>query len=137
MQQALIDALETKFADSTAWADVGGRVFYRKATSPAYPRIVYSFISANPDNVFARKGESVLMQVDIFTADSAGDDFANTIYADTRSLLDDWEVTVAGTGKFEFTWENTVSLSEDVDVGDGTVGISHIAVDYSVSFQAT
>lgn len=132
----MIDSLKTKFLDSTVSNDVGGRVYYRKATDNEFPRIVYSIITGNPDNVFARKGENTLLQVDIFTADSAGDDFAKTVYTDLRALLDDWKVTVAGVGSYEFTWQNMVEVSEEVAVSDGTTGILHRAVDYEVTFQA-
>jgi hypothetical protein len=135
--QQLIDAIKAKFLDSTVYNDVGGRVEYRKSTYTDYPRIIYSIITSSPDNVFARKGESVLVQVDIFSADSVGDDLMNTIYSDLRTLLDNWQTTIAGYGKLEFTWQNTVSLSEDIEVGDGSIGVNHIAVDYEVTYQAT
>jgi hypothetical protein len=134
--QTLIDNINTKFLDSAAYNDVGGRVFYRKATNPDYPRIVYSIITANPDNVFQRKGESVLMQFDIFGADSAGDAAVNTIYADLRTLLDDWQITIAGYGTIQFTWQNTVTISEDIVLEDGSSGVVHIAVDYEITYQA-
>ena len=134
--QALIDAIATKFLDSTVSSDVGGRVTYRKATSPDYPRIVYSIIAANPDNVFQRKGERVSMQFDIFAADSAGETAVNTIYNDLRTLLDDWQTTISGYGTVLFTWENMVTLSEDIVLDDGSSGVTHIAVDYSADLLA-
>lgn len=134
---SLIAAIESRFSTSAASSDVGGRVYYRKSPDNEFPRIVYSFITTNPDNVFARKGESVLVQVDIFTVDSEDDTLMDTIYTDLRMLLDDWNVTVASVGSFEFTWQNMIEISEDVAVDDGSSGILHRAVDYQVDYQMT
>ena len=137
--QEFLAALQSKFLDSPPYVSVGGRVSYRKSTTSEYPRIVYSFISTNPDNVFARKGENTLMQFDIFATDSTQDSIdtiADTISSQLRTLLDDWRFTIAGVGTFEFTWANTLVLSEDVLLDDGSNGLVHIIVEYEVDYQA-
>jgi len=133
--QDLLDAISLKFVDSAVSADVGGRVYYRKAPVNEYPRLVYSFVSTAPDNVFAKKGESALMQFDLFFPDSLGEAVLTTAYQDLRTLLDDCQLTVTGYGLVEFTWQNTVTLSEDVELPDGSDSLTHMAIDYQLDTQ--
>ena len=134
--QALLDAIVAKLLDSAIYNDVGGRVYYRKAPVNEYPRLVYSFITETPDNVFTKKGESNLMQFDLFFPDSLGEAVLTTAYQDLRTLMDNCQLTVSGYGLVQFTWQNTVPLDEEVDaLPDGSTGLAHRAVDYQIDIQ--
>jgi hypothetical protein len=136
--QLLKQAIDTKLLDSAIFNDCGGRCYYNIAGTTDYPRLVYSRISGTPDNVFAKTGESVLLQFDLFSMQSAGDTEILTMETDLKSLLDDCTLTITGKVCVGFTRQNIVGpLTEDVSaLGDGTSLVNHTAIDYQVDYQS-
>ena len=131
-------AIEALALDSAIWNDVGGRFYYQSAGSPDYPRVVFSRISGVPDNVFVKKGESVLIQFDLYSAKSAGITQIETMETDLMALFDDCSLDLAGNTLYGFTRQNTISIEEEVDaLPDGTTTVVHIAIDYEANYQAT
>lgn len=131
-------AIDAKLFDSTIYNDVQGRCYYQTANSPDYPRLVYSRVSSIPDNVFAKKGESVLIQFDLYSMQSAGDQEILTMEQDLIALFDDCTLTLTGKNLVGFQRQNTVSMVEDLSaLGDGTVLVNHTAIDYEAVYQAT
>ncbi len=134
----LKNAIDLKLLDSAVYWTVGGRVFYNTAPTDDYPRIVYSRVSGVPDNAFAKTGESVLLQFDLFSMQSAGDTEILTMESQLKALLDDCTLTISGQLCVGFTRENTVDMVEDLSaLQDGSSLIAHVAIDYECVYQAT
>lgn len=131
--------IETKIAGSAIETDCGGRVYYLEADTPDYPRLVFSSVSNVPDNVFAKKGESVLIQFDLFSMKSAGKAEIETMKVDLCALFDDCTLTLTGHTLCQFTRENVIGpLTEDVSaLQDGSSIIFHTIVEYTVDYQDT
>jgi hypothetical protein len=130
---ALFDALEAKFLNSALYNDAGGRVYLDQADTPDYPRVVYSVITAPKEKTFTEQYTNVLLQVDLFSARSAGKAVMTTMYNDLVALLDDKLMDITG---YTLVWmreENLVPLTEEVDaLPDGTTSILHWAVDWEI-----
>jgi len=136
--QALLTAIASKLTDSAIFNDVGGRCYYDSADSPDTPYLVYSIISGTPDNVFAKAGESVLMQFDLFSPRSTGTAVMTTMYADLTALLDDCSLTITGKTCVGFRRMNLITLVEDSSaLQDGTNLMNHWAIDYEIVYQTT
>lgn len=131
--QALIDAIVNKLAGSTISDDVGGRCYYDTADSQDTPYLVYSIVSAVPDKTFSEHDYDVLIQVDLFSALSAGKTQITTMYADLISLLDECSLTITG---YALVWcreANLVTMVEDLSaLQDGTNILNHWAIDFEV-----
>ena len=131
-------AIDAKLLDSTIYNDCQGRCYYQTANSPDYPRLVYSRVSGVPDNAFAKKGESVLIQFDLYSMQSAGDQEILTMETDLIALFDDCTLTLTGKNLVGFQRQNTVSMVEDLSaLNDGTMMVNHTAIDYEAVYQAT
>jgi hypothetical protein len=131
--------IETKLAGSAIESDVGGRWYYLEADSDDYPRLVFSGVSNVPDNVFAKKGESVLVQFDLFSMKSAGKAEIETMKVDTIALFDDCTLTLTGHTLCQFTRTNILGpMTEDLSaLQDGSSIIYHTIVEYNVDYQVT
>ena len=130
-------AIETKFSGSAIEADVGGRVFFNSAPDSEYPRVVFSRVSGVPDNVFAKTGESVLVQFDLFSMKSAGVAEIETMETDLKALFDDCTLTLTGKVLAKFARQNTVSMEEEVPaLPDGSTTVVHVAIEYEADYQA-
>lgn len=132
--QALIDAINTKFLDSTIGSDVGGRCYYDTADAGSgTPYLVYSIVSAVPDRTFSELYHDVIIQVDLFSALSAGKTEITTMYSDLIALLDECALSITG---YTLVWcreTNLITLVEDMSaLQDGTSIMNHWAVDFEV-----
>lgn len=132
-------AIESKALDTAIYNDVGGRFNYEDDASTDYPRVVFSRVSGVPDNAFAKTGESVLLQFDLFSMVSAGIAEIETMETDTMALFDDCTLTLTGRLLCKFMRTNTIGpLKEDISaLQDGTSMIFHTIVEYEVDYQAT
>lgn len=132
-------AIETKALDSAIYNDVGGRFYYLEADSDGYPRVVFSSASNVPDNAFAKKGESVLVQFDLFSMKSAGKSEIETMKVDLCALFDDCTLTLTGHTLCQFTRTSILGpMTEDVSaLQDGSSIIYHTIVEYNVDYQVT
>ena len=132
-------AIDTHFLDSAIYNDTQGRCYYATASSPDYPRVVYSRVSGVPDNAFAKKGETVLIQFDLYSQQSAGPQEILTMEADLIALFDDCVLTLSGSKLLVgFQRQNIVSMEEDVSaLQDGTSMIYHTCIDYEATYQAS
>ena len=134
----LKNAIDAKILDSTVYWTVGGRVYYNSAPTDEYPRIVYSRVSGVPDNAFAKTGESVLIQFDLFSMVSAGETEILTMESQLTSLLDDCTLTISGKLCVGFMRQNTIDMVEDLSaLQDGSSLVAHTAIDYECTYQAT
>jgi hypothetical protein len=134
----LKNAIDAKLLDSTVYWTVGGRCYFNTSPTDDYPRIVYSRVSGVPDNAFAKAGESVLLQFDLFSMQSAGDTEILTMESQLKSLLDDCTLTISGQLCVGFMRQNTVDMIEDLSaLQDGSSLCNHTAIDYECTYQAT
>jgi len=131
-------AIDAHLLNSAIYNDVQGRCYYQSAHNNDLPRVVYSRISGVPDNVFAKNGETVLIQFDLFSAQSAGPQEILTMETDLINLMDDCVLTLSG-GKLlvGFQRQGTVSMEEDASpLQDGSSIISHTCIDYEATYQS-
>ena len=131
--------IETKLAGSAIETDVGGRWYYLEADTAGYPRLVFSPVSDVPDNVFAKKGEGVLIQFDLFSMKSAGKAEIETMKVDTIALFDDCTLTLTGHTLHSFQRTNVIGPStEDLSaLQDGSNVIYHTIIEYEANYTVT
>jgi hypothetical protein len=134
----LLTAITTQISGSTFSTDVGGRAYldeYPADEMPAtYPYMIYSIVSGNPDDVFAKKGEDILIQFSLFSA-SAGATEITTMYADLRTLFDDCSMTIYGSNLIWMRWQGLTTMIDEIMVKDATQTVTHWAVDYEIMTQ--
>lgn len=128
--------IETKLAGSAIESDVGGRWYYLEAETSDFPRLVFSSVSDVTDNVFAKKGEDVLVQFDLFSMKSAGKAEIETMKTDTTALFDDCSLTLTGHTLHRFKRTNIIGpLVEDLSaLQDGTNLIYHTIIEYEANY---
>jgi len=131
--------IEAKLTGSAIETDVGGRWYYIEADTAEYPRLVFSGISAVPDNVFAKAGESVLVQFDLFSMRSAGIAEIEKMKKDTTDLFDNCNLTLTGYTLQGFRRANIIGpMVEDLQaLQDGTTSIYHTIIEYEVAYKVT
>jgi hypothetical protein len=133
----LKQAIDAKLLDSTVYWTVGGRCYFNTSPTDDYPRIVYSRVSGVPDNAFAKTGESVLLQFDLFSMQSAGDTEILTMESQLKALLDDCTLTISGQLCVRFMRQNTLDMVEDLSaLQDGSSLCNHTVVEYECTYQA-
>jgi hypothetical protein len=133
----LKNAIDAKLLDSTIYWTVGGRCHFNTSPTDDYPRVVYSRVSGVPDNAFAKTGESVLLQFDLFSMQSAGDTEILTMESQLKTLLDDCVLTISGQLCVGFHRQNTVDMVEDLSaLQDGSSLCNHTAIDYECTYQS-
>jgi hypothetical protein len=130
-------AIENKAIGSAIESDVGGRFYYRDADNGGYPRVVFSRVSGVPDNAFAKTGESVIVQFDLFSMKSAGGAEIEKMETDLKALFDDCTLTLTGKALAAFQRTNVIGpMDEEMDaLSDGTTTILHTAIDYEATYQ--
>jgi len=134
--QLLKDAIDLKLLDSTLYWTVGGRCYFNTSPTDDYPRVVYSRVSGVPDNAFAKTGESVLIQFDLFSMQSAGDTEILTMESQLTTLLDDCTLTISGKLCVGFMRQNTVDMVEDLSaLSDGSALVFHTVIEYEATYQ--
>jgi len=135
--KALDTAIFGKLAGSLLDADIGGRFFKGKADAGTdYPYVIYFGVSDAPDNVFAKKGESRLLQFSLFSKTPSSSEIED-MRDHLRALYDDCSLTVTGHNITQFSWQNTIPpQKEDVDaLPDGTTEIWVCHIDYQIDTQ--
>jgi hypothetical protein len=133
---AFLQSLYSKFSGSVIESDLGGRIYLDQADSADTPYMVYSIVSGVPDNAFAKTGETVLMQFDLFSPRSSGTAAMTTLYADLTALLDDCSLTITGKKCVQFQRQNLTTMIEDRSpLKDGSVMLLHWSVDYEIVYQ--
>ena len=131
-------AIDAILLDSAIYNDVHGRCSYQISNSTDYPYLVYSCVSGITDNVFAKKGEEVLIQFDLYSMQSAGDQEILTMKKDLIALFDDCILTLIGNVLCKFQRQNVMPSVEDVSpLPDGTALANRIMIEYEVNYQAT
>lgn len=134
----LTNAINTKFLDSTLYNLLGGRAYFRKAVSNEYPHLVYTIVTGNPDNAFAKKGETILIQFSLYSTESAGNSAMQTLYNALRTLLDDCTLTISAHTLAAFQWQGVVCMDEEVDaLPDGSTTLLYWPVDFLLTIQDT
>jgi hypothetical protein len=131
-------AIEEKALYSDIYNDVSGRFYYRRAESDDYPRVIFYRVSSIPDNAFAKTGESVLVQFDLFSMASAGKTEIETMETHLKSLYDDCTLTLSSNTLVGFRRTNTVGpMDEELDaLPDGSTTIYHTVVEYEATYQS-
>lgn len=131
----LITALQSKFSGSALSESVGGRIYFELAPPEAgYPRVVFHIISSPKEKTFTEVYRNTLVQVDLFSAMSAGETQIGQMYADCSALLDECSLTITGSTLVWCKEENLVTLNEDLDeaLPDGSSGLFHWCIDFSI-----
>ncbi len=137
----LLTAIMTKISGSALSTDVGSRIYLDQAPDGCeYPYCVFFIVSSIPDDVFAKKGNNILIQFSLFSASSSALEIT-TMYADLKALLDDKSLTIPPTGTVTDTliWcheTNLTTMVEDITVADATQQMKHWAVDFEIVTQA-
>ena len=127
-------ALNTKFTDSDLYNDVSGRIDLDESSSPDYPRVVYSIISAPKEKTFTEQYVNILLQVSLFSAKSAGMAVMTTMYNHLVALLDDQPLDIIGYTLVRMQEENLVPMTEKLTIPlpDGSTGLLSWHVDFSI-----
>jgi len=134
-----LTALNSKFTDSNLFNDVSGRIYLDQADSPDYPRVVYSIIAAPKEKTFTEQYTNILLQVDLYSAKSAGTSVMTTMYNDLVALLDDQPLTITGYTLVKMEEENLVPTTQilSAPLPDGTTGLLVWHVDFEIVIKKT
>jgi len=138
----LLTAITTKITTgpSALSSDVGGRVFLDEYPSdempPTFPYIIFFVVSAVPENVFNKAGESIIIQFSLFSASEGAAEITD-MYADLKALFDDAQLTVTSSTMIIMRRENLVTTMKDVTVNNAAQIVRHWEVDYSIELQAS
>jgi len=135
--KALSTAIVSKLTGSTLNTYINGRLYKNKAPlKPEFPYAVFSLISDVPDNVFAQKGETYLIQFDLFSIASGSTEIED-MYTNLKSLYDDCSLSPTGELVCGFERVNAILLTDDMVTPPGAQTLWHYAVDYEVTIQYT
>lgn len=132
---ALLAAIYGKISGSALSADVGGRVYLDEAPAGCeFPYVVFFIVSGVPDNVFTKYGESVLIQISLFSA-SAGATEITTMFNHLTALYDDAQLTVTGYNMIVMERQNLMTTVEEIETPEGKQTVKHWTVDYEAVIQ--
>lgn len=127
----------SKLAGSLLSADIGGRLFKGRADDDApFPYAVYMIVSDAPDDVFGKKGESVLIQFSLFSAQEGSTEIED-MYTHLKALYDDCAMNITAGVLLWFKRENAALGVEDYTTTAGLQKVWAYHVDYLVTVQAT
>jgi len=133
--KALTTAIFGKLSGSLLDTDIGGRLFKGQAPDGTeFPYVVYLIVSDVPDDVFAKKGESVLIQFSLFSS-ASGSTEVEDMYSHLKTLYDDCSMTITGAVLAWFHRQSAILMVEDYTTAAGTQKVWHYAVDYEVTIQ--
>lgn len=131
----LSTAIFGKLSGSLLDTDIGGRLFKGQAPDAAeFPYVVYQIVSDVPDDVFAKKGESVLIQFSLFSSASGSTEIED-MYSHLKTLYDDCSMTITGATLAWFHRVSATLMVEEYTTTAGTQKVWHYAVDYEVTIQ--
>ena len=84
----ILKIIYLKLSTSAIYSSVSGRIFLDQAPDNCeFPYVVYSVVSVVPDDVFAKKGKSILIQFSLFSANTSAGGVAG-LYDALRTLFD-------------------------------------------------
>ncbi len=107
-----------------------------------YPYIVFMLISDVPEDAFAKKGESILIQFSLFSSASSSGEVED-MFVHLKALYDDCALTISAISpdaESTLIWMRRVNATlmvEDEETPEGTRQVWHYAVDYEITTQAT
>ncbi|MFA6100452.1 MAG: DUF3168 domain-containing protein [Patescibacteria group bacterium] len=134
---ALLTAIFSKLSGSNFSNDVGGRIFVDQAPANAeFPYAVINIVSDVPENVFAKLGESVMVQFSLFSTSTSLVEITG-MFNDLKALFDDCSLTITG---YTLSWcrrSNLTTMAEDITTPEGTSLCRHWAVDYEIDIEAS
>jgi len=128
----LLAAVMTRIAGSALSSRVGGRIVYDEAPQGTeYPYVVFSIVTGTPEDTFLDYLDETIIQFSLYSISPGVAEIAS-MYADLKTLLD-WSVMPITANYHIWTMrQNLTTMREDVTAPDGTAGIRHWAVDYSI-----
>lgn len=132
----LLSALMTKTVGSNFSNDVGGRIYLDNAPQEAeFPYVVFFIVSDVPDNVFAKNGESILIQFSLFSSSESAVEIT-TMHNDLKALFDDCSLTITSNTLIWFRRDGLTPMVDEITTPTGTQSVKHWAVDYEIITQA-
>jgi len=133
----LLAAIMTKCSGSALSTDVGGRIYLDEAPARStYPYVVFRIIAGAPQDTFKDLIEDTLIQFSLFSISEGAAEIAD-MYADLKTLFD-WQVfTITGDTCIQVIRQGLATMFDNVTTPDGTVGVKHWAIDYSIMVQTT
>jgi hypothetical protein len=128
----LLAGIMTKCAGSALSTAVGGRIFLDEAPEgSAYPYVVFKIVAGTPQDTFKDTIEDTLIQFSLFSISSGAAEIT-AMYAALKTLFDWQTLTITGNTCIWVMRESLTTMFDDITTPDGTVGLRHWAVDYSI-----
>jgi hypothetical protein len=128
----ILTAIYSKFSGSALSSAVGGRIYLDRAPDGCqFPYVVYSIISAVPDDNFKTDMDNIYIQFSLFS-DSEGATEITTMYNNLKTLFDNAVLTITGSTNVMTSRENLTTMTEEIVSTSGTQKLKHWAVDYSI-----
>lgn len=93
-------------------------------------------VSAVPEKTFTEVFSDALVQFSLFSAKTAGVAEIANLYNNLKVLFDECALTISGSTLIWCREENLVTMMEDITTPEGSSGIRHWAVDYSLKSLA-
>lgn len=131
----LLAAIMTKCAGSALSTAVGGRIFLDEAPEgTAFPYVVFRIVAGSPQDTFKDTIDDTLIQFSLFSI-SDGATEITTMYANLKTLFDWQALTITGNTCIWTMRQGLSTFFDDLTTTQGTVGVRHWAVDYSIMVQ--
>ncbi|OPY74915.1 MAG: hypothetical protein A4E65_03692 [Syntrophorhabdus sp. PtaU1.Bin153] len=131
----LLSAIMTKCSGTDLSTAVGGRIYLDEAPDSAeFPYVVFSIVSASPEDTFKDKLDDVLIQFSIFST-SRGATEITDIHGHLIALFDDAALSITGDTCVWCIRQNLVTMVDEITTPTGTETLKHWAVDYSIMVE--
>ena len=113
---------------------VAGCFLTKRPDGADFPHIVFFVVSNVPDKTFTENFEDSIIQFSIFSTSQSALEIT-TIYNDLNALFDECTLPIETDTLLRMHWVNLVTNIEEITTPQGTVGVKHWAVDYSILIQ--
>lgn len=135
--KAVTTAIFSKFSGSALDTAIGGRLYEEEAPYGAeYPYATYGNVSNVPDNVFAKHGEEMRFQFNLFSAASSSGEVKD-LFGYLKALYDDCDLSITGQTHICMRRELAFLAVEDYTTPAGTQKVWHYVVDYEIRTEFT
>lgn len=135
--KAVTTAIFSKFSGSALDTAIGGRLYEEEAPYGAeYPYATYGNVSNVPDNVFAKHGEEMRFQFNLFSAASSSGEVKD-LFGYLKALYDDCDLSITGQTHIWMRREYDSYSKEELTTPAGTQSVWHFIIDYMILTEFT
>jgi hypothetical protein len=131
----IFTAIVSKLSGSSLAGDIGDRFYADIAPEGVeFPYCVFSLVTGSPEYTFTENFETLSMQFSLYSI-SDGLTEITSMYEHLTALFDDCTLSISGQTFIWMQRENENTMYDDITTVNGTVGLRHWAISYSLMVQ--